>query len=143
MTFFSSIHNTILSLNTNPLFGGLLAIFMNIASKYVVIDVSETQQEYLRNNISRQVMIFVIAFMGTRDIYISLVLTGIFVILADYLFNDQSRFCVISKKIQSGMDTNDDGVISDKEVDKAVELLNKAKMQRSQAISKEAFRNIY
>lgn len=143
MSFFLSIHNAVKSLNSSAFFGGLMMIFMNVASKYVTVEFSETQQQYLRNNISRQVMVFIIAFMGTKDIYTSLFLTGVFVILADYLFNDQSRFCIIRNKLRAGVDTNNDGVISDQEVDKAVEVLNKAKMQRSQAMRKEAFRSIY
>ena len=141
--FLYSIHNIIKSLNSSTFFGGLMMLMLNIVSKYVTVEFSKTQQEYLRSTISRQVMVFIIAFMGTKDIYTSLALTAFFVILADYLFNDQSRFCIIRNRLKAGVDTNSDGVISDDEVDKAVAILNKAKAQRDLKLRKEAFRGSY
>lgn len=141
--FLYSIHNAIKSLNSSAFFGGLMMLMLNIVSKYVTVEFSKTQQEYLRSTVSRQVMVFIIAFMGTKDIYTSLALTAFFVILADYLFNDQSRFCIIRNRLKAGVDTNNDGVISDAEVDKAVAVLNKAKAQRDLKLRKEAFRGSY
>ena len=141
--FLYSIHNAIKSLNSSAFFGGLMMLMLNIVSKYVTVEFSKTQQEYLRSTVSRQVMVFIIAFMGTKDIYTSLALTAFFVILADYLFNDQSRFCIIRNKLRVGVDTNNDGMISDEEVDKAVQILNKAKSQRTQVMRKEAFKGTY
>ena len=138
-----NIHNFIKSLNNSTFFAGLMMLMLNIGSKYVTIEFSETQLQFLRNNFTRQVLIFTIAFMGTKDIYTSLALTAFFIILADYLFNEQSRFCIMSNQLRDGVDTNDDGFISDEEVDKAVEVLNKAKLQRDQAMRKEAFRGYY
>jgi len=141
--FLYSIHSAIKSLNSSTFFGGLMMLMLNIVSKYVTVEFSKTQQQYLRSTVSRQVMVFIIAFMGTKDIYTSLALTAFFVILADYLFNDQSRFCIIRNKLKAGVDTNSDGVISDDEVDKAVAILNKAKAQRDLNLRKEAFRGTY
>ena len=130
-------------LNNSRYFAGIVMLMLNIVSKYVTVEFSKTQQEYLRSTVSRQVMVFIIAFMGTKDIYTSLALTAFFVILADYLFNDQSRFCIIRNRLKAGVDTNSDGVISDDEVDKAVAILNKAKAQRDLRLRKEAFRGTY
>tara|TARA_A100001015_G_scaffold318602_1_gene438969 strand:+ start:181 stop:609 length:429 start_codon:yes stop_codon:yes gene_type:complete len=141
--FLYSIHNAIKSLNSSTFFGGLMMLMLNIVSKYVTVEFSKTQQQYLRSTVSRQVMVFIIAFMGTKDIYTSLALTAFFVILADYLFNDQSKFCIIRNKLKAGVDTNSDGVISDEEVDKAVTILNKAKAQRDIKLRKEAFTGTY
>ena len=118
-------------------------LILNIVSKYVTVEFSDTQKEYLKNNVSRQVIVFTVAFMGTKDIYTSFALTAFFVILADYLFNDQSRFCIMRNKLRAGVDRNNDGIISDDEVDKAVKILNKAKAQRNQVMRKEAFRGTY
>ena len=55
--------------------------------------------------------------MGTRDIITSLILTAVFVILTDHLFNEESRFCVVSKvvkKYKNVLDTDGDNVVSEK-----------------------------
>ena len=120
-------------LNKSKLFAGLAMLMLNIGSKYIVIELSPNQESYFRNNIARQLLIFSIAWMGTRDIVISLYITAAFTILTQFLLNEKSRFCVLPKQFQnlkSSLDTNQDGVISKKEIDDAIKLLNKAKSQK-------------
>ena len=69
------------SINGSKLLVGLMMIFLNIGSRFITIDLSHTQKEYLTNSILRQVLIFAIAFIGTRDVIISLILTAVFTIL--------------------------------------------------------------
>ena len=52
------------NLATNKLFLGLMMIFMNIGSRFVEIKFTKGQEMILKN-IAREVMIFVIAFMGS------------------------------------------------------------------------------
>lgn len=83
------------SLNENKLLVGLMMIFMNIGSKFVVINLSETQKELLSNTILRQVLIFCISFVATRDILVSLLLTAVFVILVDGLLHESSPLYIL------------------------------------------------
>jgi len=87
------------SLNENKLMLGLVMIFMNIASKFIVIELSDTQKELLSNTILRQVLIFCVAFVGTRDVLISLILTAIFVILVDGLLHEKSPMYILPSSI--------------------------------------------
>ena len=75
-------------------------LIINIGSKYVTIELSKNQEQFLKGAIARQILIFSIIWMGTRDIITSLILTAVFVILTDHLFNEESRFCVVSKVIK-------------------------------------------
>ena len=88
------------SINGSKLFAGLMMIFLNIASRFITIDLSETQKEYLTNSILRQVLIFAVAFVGTRDLIISLVLTAVFTVLVDGLLNDNSPIGVLPKSMR-------------------------------------------
>lgn len=88
------------SINENKLLVGLVMIFMNIASKFIVVELSETQKELLSNSILRQVMIFCVAFVGTRDVMVSFVLTAAFVILVDGLFHEGSPLSILPKHIR-------------------------------------------
>ena len=45
---------------------------MNIGSKYITIEFSKSQEQYLRNSIGRQLLIFAISWMGSRDILVAL-----------------------------------------------------------------------
>ena len=95
------------SINGNKLFVGLMMIFLNIGSKFITIDLSETQKEFLTNSILRQVLIFAIAFIGTRDIVISLILTAVFTILVDGLFHESSPIGILPKSIRPSVKTTD------------------------------------
>lgn len=88
------------TINENKLIVGLAMIFMNIASKYVVIELSETQKELLSNSILRQVLIFCIAFVATRDVVMALVLTAVFTILVDGLLKEGSPISILPASIR-------------------------------------------
>lgn len=127
------INENLASLNNSKFFAGLVMIMLNIGSKYITIELSKTQEEYLKNHIARQVLIFSIAWMGTRDILMSLALTAIFIVMTEFLFNENSKFCVIPleyRKYKDVLDLNGDGVVSPDEIKKAEELLRKAKHQQ-------------
>jgi len=71
--------------------------------------------------------------MGTRDIYLSLIITLIFVALADYAFNDESRFCMLPssyKNFDHILDKDGDGNISDEELKKAHEMVARAEDEK-------------
>ena len=91
------LYQKIYKLNQSKLFAGILMILMNLGSKYIALELSETQEEFLSNIVIRRIVIFVVAFIATRDIIISLVLTGVFILLVSGLFNDNSDLCIIRK----------------------------------------------
>ena len=67
------IHNHILFLNNSKFFAGLVMILLNIGSKFIVIQFSRSTEEYLKMSITKQILVFAMAWMGTRDIYTSLI----------------------------------------------------------------------
>ena len=128
-----SFLENIYSLNNSKFFAGIIMLMLNIGSKFIILELSETQQAYLHNNIAKQLLIFSIAWIGTRDIYISLIITAVFTVLTGFLFNENSKFCILPeklKKLEKQIDSNNDGIISDKELDDAIGILTKAKRQK-------------
>lgn len=122
------------SLNNSKYFAGVMMIILNLGSKYITLELSKSQEAYLKYTIGRQVLIFSIIWMGTRDIVISLVLTAVFILMTSYLFNENSKFCILPKsiqKLQNEIDTNQDGKISQKEIDDALDILKKAKQKKN------------
>lgn len=82
-------------LNESKIFAGVMIIIINISSKFVTFKLSKTMEAYLKFTFSRDILVFAITWMGTRDIYISIFITILFVFVADFLMNENSRFCCL------------------------------------------------
>jgi len=127
------IKYTLHYLNNSKFFAGLVMIMLNIGSKYITIKLSKSQEQYLRNTIARQLLIFSIIWMGTKDILISLAMTAVFVVMTDHLFNEQSHYCIIPqalRKYDDAFDVNDDGHVTFEEVENAQRVLEKVKKRQ-------------
>ena len=136
----SKIHESVSSLNSNMFFAGIMMLTLNIGSRYVQLNLSPSAESYLKYAITKEFLIFTIAWMGTRNIYVALTLTAAFVILADYGLNDKSNFCILPekfKKLQDSIDTNNDKIISELEIKNAMETLEKAKKQQDNRVQLE------
>lgn len=134
MFILTVLKQVINSLNNSKLLSGLIMIILNVGSKYIEMGFSKTQEEALRNGLARELLIFSVAFMGTRDIILSLLITAAFITLSNYLLNEQSKFCLIPnhlRKIALQVDTNKDGFVSDEEERNAIEILKKAELQKT------------
>lgn len=129
-------------LNNSKFFAGLVMILLNIGSKYITIELSKSQEEYLKNKVGRQILIFAISWMGSRDILVALVLTGIFTVLTNHLFNEESQFCVIPQKYRNYehlLDLDKNNVVTPDEIKKARELLEKVNKKEQK---REQLRNL-
>ena len=82
-------------LNNSKLFAGAMIIILNIASKFVTVKLSKSMESYLKFTFSRDLLIFAIAWMGTRDIYIALIIVIVFIICMDFMFNEDSSYCIL------------------------------------------------
>ena len=141
------LNNNIRSMNDSKYFAGFIMIMLNIGSKFVSIKFSHTQETYLKYVLTKQLLIFSIAWMGTRDIYMALIITAVFTVLSDYVLNENSKLCILPesvKRIEKAMDLNNDGVISEDEINQSIKILEKArKMNTTQQgkIIQEKFHN--
>ena len=134
--------NSLGYLNNSKFFAGLVMIMLNIGSKYITIELSKSQEAYLKNSVGRQILIFAISWMGSRDILIALALTAIFTVLTDHLFNEESPMCVIPMKyrqFEEVLDLDKNQEVTQDEIAKATEILEKAKRREQR---KEQLRNL-
>lgn len=121
------------SVDNSKLFAGIMMILLNVGSKFINIQFSKSTEEYLKMNLSKQILVFAMAWLGTREIYSSLMLTISFIVLSEYLFNEESEYCIVPKHMRvlnKLIDTNDDGVVSETEMNDAIAILEKAKKQK-------------
>jgi hypothetical protein len=139
---FEYIHHHILFLNNSKFFAGIVMILLNIGSKFISVQFSKSTEEYLKMNVTKQILVFSMAWMGTRDIYTALVLTAVFTILSDHLFNEESPYCIVPEKykvLNKLVDTNNDGVVSEQEITSAIAILEKAKKEKNKKEQQNSF----
>jgi hypothetical protein len=138
----SFVNENVSSLNNSKYFAGMVMIMLNLGAKVVSVNFSSSTQEYLKYGVSKQLFIFSMAWMGTRDIYTSIILTAVFTVLSEHLFNEESKFCIVPEKyrmINTAIDTNNDGIISEEELQAALKVLEKAKTLSNGSAKKPAF----
>lgn len=138
----SYLNHNIMYLNNSKFFAGVIMILLNVGSKFIQIQFSKSTEEYMKYSVSKQLLVFSMAWMGTRDIYTALGLTAVFTILSEYLFNEESSICIVPHKyrvLHKLIDTNDDNVVSETELSTAVAILEKAKREKQRKAQKEAY----
>jgi hypothetical protein len=144
-TVFNYLHEHIMYLNSSKFFAGCVMILLNVGSKFITIQFSKSTEEYLKMTVTKQILVFAMAWMGTRDIYAALGLTAIFVVLSDHLFNEESAFCIVPNdyrvlsRLEDSVDANKDGVVSEDEINSAIAVLEKAKKDKQ----KQKQQNLY
>jgi hypothetical protein len=131
----SYINENILAMNQSKLFAGLVIIILNISSKFVNIKLSKSMEGYLKYTFSRDILVFAMAWMGTRDIYTALFIAIVFSICSNFLFNEQSGFCCLSESFiernSEMLDSPPDiPQITEQQIADAVALLSSAKKQK-------------
>jgi hypothetical protein len=139
---FTYINEHIMYLNNSKFFAGIIMILLNVGSKFITIEFSKSTEQYMKNSLSKQILVFAMAWMGTRDIYAALGLTAVFTILSEHLFNEGSHFCVVPHKyrvLDKLLDTDDDGVVTEDELNAAIIILEKSKKEKKRKEQKEAF----
>ena len=120
------------SINNNKFFAGIVMLIMNIGAKYATIEFSKTQEQYLKNVFSKQLIIFATVWVATHDIIISILLTAAFVILSDFLINPESQLCMLPeryKTLHTILEDKSDEIVTKDQIDKAKAILKKAEKQ--------------
>ena len=119
-------------LSNNKLLIGLVAIFVNVGSRYIPINITKNQEALLKK-VSTELLIFSITLLMSRDIITAILLTAAFTVLTRYILNENSNLCILPEKYKNVtqlIDTNNDGIISDEEVENAKNLLQRFKEQQ-------------
>jgi len=121
--------NQTAAVNQSKIFAGLMIITINIASKFVNFRLSKTTESYLKYTFSRDILIFAIMWMGTRDVLIAGLMTLLFMVVMDFLLNENSVFCILPESFtQHHIEKLDENtIISQEEIRNVEAVLEKAK----------------
>jgi hypothetical protein len=122
--FSLNLNNAMNNLNSSKYFAGLMILFLNLSSRYLALELSETQEQILSNKLIRRFIIFTVVFVSTRDIWVSMIVTAVFIILVSGLFNENSKYCIMTKPVIKQVTPDD--VTEAKKVLKLYELQKRA-----------------
>ena len=130
-SIFDNVHDHVTVLNNSKIFAGIMIVILNVASKFVNFKFGPTTEKYLKYTFSRQILVFAMTWMGTRDIYIATGMTLVFILFFDFLFNEDSSLCILPdqmKEYYQSLD-NDENKIDEKQYAEAIVTIEKYKNQ--------------
>ena len=115
------------SLNASKLFSVFIIFIMNIGSKYMSKDVPIAVDLIFENFWARMFVVFCVAFVSTRDIFMSVIITLLFIVFFKYILNENSSTCVMRKRIDDYKMKN----ISEQDVAKAYQVINEYNLMKN------------
>lgn len=133
------------NMNNSKIFAGIMIILMNITSKYVPIKLGKTMERLMKHYISTPLLVFTVSWIGTRDLYIAFIITGLYILFAEILFNEDSSFCVLSEEFRDYHDQIEkeqqekNEQLTEEDVIKAKAVLEKAKKQKMDIMEYEGY----
>ena len=133
------------NMNNSKIFAGIMIILMNITSKYVPIKLGKTMERLMKHYISAPLLVFTVSWIGTRDLYIAFIITGLYILFAEILFNEDSSFCVLSEEFRDYHDQIEkeqlekNEQLTEEDVIKARAVLEKAKKQKMDIMEYEGY----
>jgi len=86
------LEKTAAKLNGSLFFVGIMMLVLNMWSRYIVHELSDSDEEYRQNIILRRIAVFAVCFVGTRDVVISLILTAAFIVISTGIYHAKSVY---------------------------------------------------
>lgn len=83
-------------LGGNKMFVGLTMILMQLGSRHVLLDISAGQQNLMRKELVKKVVVFCMFFVPTRDIMTASMLTFAFFFITDNVLNEKKSYSIIT-----------------------------------------------
>lgn len=122
--------------NNNPYFIGLMMLILNLGGRFISLEVTKKQEQFLQHPWVRRVLIFTVLFVATRNIWVAFWATLTFVLFLGYLFNENSALCLFGYEGRAGSTCAEGGPAPGEEMTpEEKEILQRlsAKAQRYQA----------
>ena len=87
--FIDEFKESLSCMNDNKYIIGLTMIMLNIGARFIIDELDDDLRKMISNKFIRRVFIFCSFFMATKDLFTSIVLTVIFVILINEVFGKE------------------------------------------------------
>jgi len=107
ITAISPLENFLQIFNTNPYFIGLMMLILNLGGRFISLEVTKKQEQFLQLPWVRRILIFTVLFVATRNIWVAFWATVTVVLFLGYLFNENSALCIFGDGGRSGSKCSD------------------------------------
>ena len=107
VTAISPLDNFLQIFNTNPYFIGLMMLILNLGGRFISLEVTKKQEQFLQLPWVRRILIFTVLFVATRNIWVAFWATVTVVLFLGYLFNENSALCIFGDGGRSGSKCSD------------------------------------
>ena len=98
---------------------GLIMVIVNLGARFIVNELDEKQKKMINSKYLRRLLIFLVIFMATRDLGISIVLTVVVILFLFEFFNENSEFSLLPKKIDD--EENNIGEDKNQKIDRIID----------------------
>lgn len=88
--------------NSNPYFIGIMMLILNIGGRFISLEVTKKQEQFLQLPWVRRGLIFTVLFVATRNIWVAFWATLTVVLFLGYLFNENSALCIFGQAGTTG-----------------------------------------
>lgn len=88
--------------NNNPYFIGIMMLILNLGGRFISLEVTKKQEQFLQLPWVRRLLIFTVLFVATRNLWVAFWTTVTVVLFLGYLFNENSAMCVFGSGGASG-----------------------------------------
>ncbi len=102
MTPISPLDSFLQIFNTNPYFIGLMMLILNLGGRFISLEVTKKQEQFLQLPWVRRILIFTVLFVATRNIWVAFWTTVTVVLFLGYLFNENSTLCIFGQGGKDG-----------------------------------------
>lgn len=129
------LSNTSSVFDNSKIFAGFMLLIMNISTKYVKFQLSPSVESFFKNSFGMELLVFIMLWIGTKNLLISLALTAVFIIVFNFLLNEKSQFSILPESFTqyyNGLNNGSPNVtISEEEIKNAKRVLQQARDQMS------------
>jgi hypothetical protein len=101
------------SLNTNTYFIGLMMLILNLGGRHLATSLTAEQDKFLQNPWLRRILLFVVIFVATRNVFTAFWLSISIIVLLAYLTNESSRLYIFGRPKDPVVDPVPEGLNAD------------------------------
>ena len=83
--------------NSNPYFIGIMMLILNLGGRFISLEVTKKQEQFLQLPWVRRGLIFTVLFVATRNIWVAFWATLTVILFLGYLFNENSALCIFGQ----------------------------------------------
>jgi len=136
----SPFDSFIMAINANPYFIGFMMLMLNLGGRFIGLELTKSQEAFLQNVWVRRALIFIVLFMGTRNVLVAFWMWLAVVFLLGYVLNENSSMCIFGgvsgvagSKCSSVSAGSKEGFQQPKLTPEEAEILNKLKAKAGES----------